>query len=114
MAVSGLFKKRDPELVERTLQRFEAQDEWNDIFATKLIDVLDKIDRLQVRAAERMFLRARRQLTLIAGLAIAASLWPAVSRFGPLAGHPWLPALGSVVLPVSVLVGLVLVLKAAR
>jgi predicted nucleotide-binding protein (sugar kinase/HSP70/actin superfamily) len=50
-----LFSPNDPELVEKTLARLSEQDTWNDVFSTKLIDLLDNIDRIkaEVRQSSR-------------------------------------------------------------
>ena len=42
-----LFSPSDPELVDKTLARLAEQDTWNDVFSTKLIEILDNIDRLK-------------------------------------------------------------------
>lgn len=44
----------DPVLVEKTLARIAEQDTWNDVFSTKLIDVLDNIDSLKSELRKRM------------------------------------------------------------
>lgn len=43
----NLLSPQDPELVKLTLDRLAEQDKWNDVFSTKLIEVLDKIDILR-------------------------------------------------------------------
>jgi isoleucyl-tRNA synthetase len=37
----------DPDLVEKTLARLNEQDKWNDVFSTKLIELLDNIDKIK-------------------------------------------------------------------
>lgn len=49
-----LFSPSDPELIEKTLARIEEQDTWNDVFSTKLIEVLDNIDRLKAELRQQM------------------------------------------------------------
>lgn len=51
-----LFSPSDPELVDKTLARLAEQDTWNDVFSTKLIDLLDNIDRLksEIRQSSRV------------------------------------------------------------
>ena len=51
---ADLFNPSDPELVEKTLARIAEQDTWNDVFSTKLIDLLDNIDGLKAGLRERM------------------------------------------------------------
>src|SRR6516162_10414453 len=59
-----IFLPSDPELIQKTLSRLAEQDTWNDVFSTKLIELLDKIDRikseirLQIRKADERFQRA--------------------------------------------------------
>jgi multidrug efflux pump subunit AcrA (membrane-fusion protein) len=52
--VGGLLSPNDPELVEKTLARLNEQDTWNDVFSTKLIELLDKIDRIKGEIRERL------------------------------------------------------------
>jgi len=54
MSFLGKFSRSDPELVEKTLSRLAEQDKWNDVFSTKLIEVLDKIDQVKSEIRERM------------------------------------------------------------
>lgn len=44
----------DPELVEKTLARLAEQDHWNDLFSTKLIELLDKIDQIKGEIRDRI------------------------------------------------------------
>ena len=48
--VGDLLSPNDPELVEKTLARLTEQDTWNDVFSTKLIELLDKIDQVTMAA----------------------------------------------------------------
>ena len=63
-----LFSPNDPELIEKTLARLGEQDTWNDVFSTKLIDLLDNIDRIKSevrqgsRTAEQLGADARKSL----------------------------------------------------
>jgi hypothetical protein len=63
-----LFSPNDPELVEMTLARLSEQDTWNDVFSTKLIDLLDNIDRIKAevrqssRTAEQLGADAQKSL----------------------------------------------------
>lgn len=52
--VSELLSPNDPELVEKTLARLGEQDMWNDVFSTKLIELLDKIDEVKSEIRERL------------------------------------------------------------
>ncbi len=52
--VGELFAPNDPELVEKTLARLAEQDTWNDVFSTKLIELLDNIDAVKGEIRERM------------------------------------------------------------
>ncbi|MGB7768033.1 MAG: hypothetical protein WBN22_04165 [Verrucomicrobiia bacterium] len=52
--VKDLIDPSDPELVEKTLARIAEQDIWNDVFSTKLIDVLDNVDGLKSELRKRM------------------------------------------------------------
>jgi hypothetical protein len=54
-AIGDLLSPNDPELVAKTLLRLEKQDEWNDIFSTILIDLLDSNDNIksEIRQALR-------------------------------------------------------------
>lgn len=42
-----LLSPNDPELVQKTLTRIDEQDRWNDVFSTKLIELLDKQDGMR-------------------------------------------------------------------
>jgi hypothetical protein len=44
----------DPKLVEMTLSRLNEQDKWNDVFSTKLIELLDKIDQIKSEIRQRL------------------------------------------------------------
>lgn len=48
------FGPEDTELVKKTLTRIDEQDKWNDVFSTKLIELLDNIDGLKKEIRERM------------------------------------------------------------
>lgn len=52
--VGDLLSPNDPELVEKTLARLNEQDTWNDVFSTKLIELLDKVDQIKREARERL------------------------------------------------------------
>ena len=45
--VGEIFSPNDPELIKRTLARLDEQDRWNDVFSTKLIELLDKQDGMR-------------------------------------------------------------------
>jgi|GEM_PF-2886944 len=45
--VADIFLPNDPVLVEKTLARIDEQDRWNDVFSTKLIELLDTNDVLK-------------------------------------------------------------------
>jgi hypothetical protein len=49
-----LLSPTDPELVEKTLARLNEQDTWNDVFSTKLIELLDNIDIVKHEVRERL------------------------------------------------------------
>lgn len=52
--VGDLLSPSDPELVEKTLARLNEQDTWNDVFSTKLIEILDKIDQIKAEIRQRL------------------------------------------------------------
>ena len=52
--VGDLLSPSDPELVEKTLARLNEQDTWNDVFSTKLIELLDKIDQIKSEIRKRL------------------------------------------------------------
>jgi hypothetical protein len=52
--VRDLLSPSDPELVEKTLTRLNEQDTWNDVFSTKLIELLDKIDQVKSEIRQRL------------------------------------------------------------
>jgi hypothetical protein len=52
--VRDLLSPSDPELVEKTLARLNEQDTWNDVFSTKLIELLDNIDRVKSEIRARL------------------------------------------------------------
>lgn len=54
MSILDIFSASDPELVKKTLARIDEQDKWNDVFSTKLIELLDNIDGLKKDIRERM------------------------------------------------------------
>jgi chromosome segregation ATPase len=54
MSITDWFKPNDPEVVKLTLCRLDEQDNWNDVFSTKLIELLDKIDAIKREIRERM------------------------------------------------------------
>jgi DNA repair exonuclease SbcCD ATPase subunit len=49
-----LISPNDPELVEKTLARLNEQDNWNDVFSTKLLELLDKIDQIKSEIRQRL------------------------------------------------------------
>jgi hypothetical protein len=49
-----MFAPEDAEIVKKTLARIDEQDKWNDVFSTKLIELLDNIDKLKKEIRERM------------------------------------------------------------
>jgi hypothetical protein len=49
-----MFTPEDAEVVKKTLARIDEQDRWNDVFSTKLIELLDNIDGLKKEIRERM------------------------------------------------------------
>lgn len=53
-AFGDLVSPNDPELIEKTLTRIDEQDKWNDVFSTKLIELLDNIDLLKAEIRQRM------------------------------------------------------------
>jgi hypothetical protein len=53
-SVGKLLSPNDPELVEKTLARITEQDTWNDVFSTKLIELLDNIDQINGEIRQRM------------------------------------------------------------
>jgi chromosome segregation ATPase len=52
--VGDLLSPSDPELVEKTLARLNEQDTWNDVFSTKLIELLDKVDQIKSEIRQRL------------------------------------------------------------
>jgi hypothetical protein len=52
--IGDLMSPNDPELVEKTLTRLAEQDTWNDVFSTKLIELLDNIDLLKSEHREKL------------------------------------------------------------
>lgn len=54
MGILDAFRPSDPELVEKTLSRLTEQDQWNDVFSTKLIEILDKVDQLKAEIRQRL------------------------------------------------------------
>jgi hypothetical protein len=52
--IGDLLSPNDPELVEKTLARIAEQDTWNDVFSTKLIEVLDNIDLLKTEHRQKL------------------------------------------------------------
>ena len=52
--VGDLLSPNDPALVEKTLARINEQDRWNDLFSTKLIELLDNGDLMKSEIRERM------------------------------------------------------------
>ncbi|MGA8728540.1 MAG: hypothetical protein WB608_07295 [Terracidiphilus sp.] len=52
--VGDLLSPSDPELVEKTLARINEQDTWNDVFSTKLIELLDKVDQIKSEIRQRL------------------------------------------------------------
>jgi hypothetical protein len=52
--VGDLLSPSDPELVEKTLARLNEQDTWNDVFSTKLIELLDKLDQIKSEIRQRL------------------------------------------------------------
>jgi vacuolar-type H+-ATPase subunit I/STV1 len=54
VSIFKLFSPSDPDLVEKILTRLAEQDTWNDVFSTKLIELLDKSDQVKREIRERM------------------------------------------------------------
>lgn len=50
----GLFAPKDSEFVKLALNRIDEQDQWNDVFSTKLIELLDNIDAIRGDLRSRM------------------------------------------------------------
>jgi hypothetical protein len=80
--VGKLFSPNDPELVEKTLLRLEEQDHWNDVFSTKLIELLDSHDQMKREArdsldslgeAKNLYVKADAGLVEALALALMAS-----------------------------------------
>lgn len=53
-SLGDVLSPNDPELVEKTLARIDEQDQWNDLFSTKLIELLDGLDGFKADARKRM------------------------------------------------------------
>ncbi len=49
-----LFRPQDSEFVKLALNRIDEQDHWNDVFSTKLIELLDNIDGIRGDLRSRM------------------------------------------------------------
>lgn len=49
-----MFAPEDAEVVAKTIARIDEQDKWNDVFSTKLIELLDNIDGLKKEIRDRM------------------------------------------------------------
>jgi len=70
--IGNVLSPNDPELVEKTLTRLDEQDLWNDVFSTKLIEVLDTLDG--IKSESRSALRnAEAQGTDLARCTLSAS-----------------------------------------
>src|SRR3954447_16453593 len=69
-ALGELVSPNDPELVEKTLSRIAEQDRWNDVFSTKLIELLDKIDAVKSEIRDRI--RVAEDVTANASKSLAA------------------------------------------
>ncbi len=52
--IGEILSPNDPELVEKTLKRLNEQDKWNDVFSTKLIELLDKIDDVKAEIRDSL------------------------------------------------------------
>lgn len=52
--IGEFLSPNDPELVEKTLTRIAEQDTWNDVFSTKLIELLDNIDLLKTEHRQKL------------------------------------------------------------
>jgi hypothetical protein len=59
--LGDLISPNDPELVQKTLSRLDEQDRWNDVFSTKLIELLDKHDAMRLNYRQ-MLLHATSEL----------------------------------------------------
>jgi DNA repair ATPase RecN len=55
-ALKGLeaWQKADPQLIEVVQTRLDEQDRWNDVFSTKLIELLDKNDAIRSEIKKRL------------------------------------------------------------
>jgi hypothetical protein len=86
--IGNVLSPNDPELVEKTLKRLEEQDLWNDLFSTKLIEVLDALDDIKsaskskVSSVElestdlaRRTLLAARLAIFACNLSLAVAVW---------------------------------------
>jgi hypothetical protein len=66
--IGKIVSPNDPALVEKTLTRLEEQDTWNDVFSTKLIELLDNVDaikietRAKLRSLEELATQSRSEL----------------------------------------------------
>jgi hypothetical protein len=126
-AVGNVVSPNDPELVRLFGQHVKEQEGWNDLFSTKLIEVLDKIDELRsearatLRKGESALMQAQEELQEVTrrstavsrmigyALAIAAcswlitlcALWFAFRDVVPL----WVAAVGGVAVIVVAIMG---------
>jgi hypothetical protein len=46
--------KADPKVFELVNERLREQDEWNDVFSTKLIELLDKSDSIKAEIRQKL------------------------------------------------------------
>lgn len=135
--LSEVFSPNDPELVQKTLERLHQQDRWNDLFSTKLIEILDKNDALGSELRQKLgevtatlnqakntlsqtrelntktksfCLRSIQVTTSTAGALMLGVLWLAFAeRSIP---SVWVPALGSMIIA-AVLATIILLTRAS-
>jgi hypothetical protein len=81
-AVGEIFSPNDPELVEKTLGKLNEQDKWNDIFSTKLIELLDKIDEVKAEIRESLRKADARLQEAESATQAEATLMEHATRFG--------------------------------
>lgn len=77
-----LLSPNDPELVEKTLARLGEQDTWNDVFSTKLIELLDKIDKVKSDIRARLRIVDERIQKAESVTQAESSLLEKTARFG--------------------------------
>jgi hypothetical protein len=112
-AIGDILSPNDPELVEKTLSRLVQQDQWNDVFSTVLLEMLEGNDSLKaeirksLREAKGELNRAQQLFKTIsvASISVAAVCLLAVTWMGYSFSHTTPALTAATILSALIVIG---------